>query len=265
MLQRAPHWFGEDGTQKPPPGWEVDEGHPLAPNRLCFLLNEGAGAFCNDILGPSLKGTLSGPATWVPGLSGSAIQFLPSPAAKVSFPPAAFGTKCWLSVLVCSLGSAQSYQTLIANPTGSVGLYYRGDTKKLDLVFGGQDHFGQTTLASNRWYHIVTSCSGGSARVYVNGAVDGSYSNWPGFSATQSGDDGGDSFRGLLESLYGSDGVCLDADQVLQLYREPYGFLRPPVSRHYVYSPYLPPATLPSTSKRPSWFPGLARRRARRP
>jgi hypothetical protein len=131
----------------------------------------------------------------------------------------------------------------------------------LDLVYAGQDHFCQTVLAINRPYHIVTSCAGGSARLYVNGSIDSSFTNWSGFSATQAGDDGGDSFRGLIESIYGSDGVNLTADQVSQLYREPYGFLRPPGSRRYDCSPYVPPVQVPTTIRRGSWFPGLSRSR----
>jgi concanavalin A-like lectin/glucanase superfamily protein len=263
MLQKVPVWFGEDGTQKPSPGWEVDECHPLAPNRICFLFNEGAGSTCNDVLTRNTKGTLSGPATWAPGMTGSAIQFMPGPSAKVSFQASPFGTTCWLSVLACPFGSSQAYQALVANPVGSVGLYYRGDTRKLDLVFGGQDHFGQTTLVTNRWYHIVTSCTNGTARVYVNGSLDGTFAGWPGFSATQAGDDGGDSYRGLIESIYGSDLASLSADQVVQLYREPYGFLRPPASHHYEYSPYVPPPPPPATRKKPSWETGRSPRRHR--
>lgn len=56
------------GGDKPPVGTELQRGHPLAQGLVgCYLINEGAGKRCNELVGQTVPGILGSAGHWAPG------------------------------------------------------------------------------------------------------------------------------------------------------------------------------------------------------
>jgi hypothetical protein len=265
MPNRDQIWSGIDGSQKPDPGWEIDEGHLYAPNRMAYLLNEGSGNHLNDLVRGSFgKGTFTnGPyAPWSIGNAGAALTFQQKLAvnARLQFAGANFGVMSWFAMWVYPMGvGSPTYQTLLANSGGTRGLYYRGDTHKLDLVYT-IDHFSAAALPTNRWSLVLVNALGDASstvQLVINGQLDSTFTGWPGFAAIQAGDDGGDFFTGLIESAFGSDGVSLPAEYWVEQYNNSYEWLVPPAAHRYDFSTVATPTAVGPAKK---WFPGMDRR-----
>jgi hypothetical protein len=252
----AGNWYGQ-GLQKPRGGFVLDEGHPFAPNALCFPLSEAAGGAAFDMYGR--KGTFSGPVSWDAGEFGSCLRFMPGSAARMNFSGAKLGTTCWFAVRFLHLGASTSYQALLADGPAAVELTYRGALGKIDFVYSALDHVCATTVTGNVWHTVVVSSAAGAVSIYLDGKLDGSFTGFPGFTAANVGDDTfGDALKGLIGFVYGHDGSSLDAAQALELSANPYSMFRSPV-RSLMAPVFF--STPPSTGHKPvKWFPGMDRR-----
>jgi hypothetical protein len=108
-------------------------------------------------------------------------------------------------------GSAPTYQTILADAAGALGIWYRGQDApainrgKINIFNGGLNFHNTTALTANAWNHIAVRCSSGVGTFYLNGVADGTFSGWT--SQTRSWKIGADTtvtirpFAGRVASL----------------------------------------------------------------
>ena len=204
------------------------------PNNLGLVaywpFDENGGMTAGDASGNGHTGTLVGTAalpTWVSGKLGRALSF-PSAASsdtKVTFAPISVGATHTISMWIyLTANCTTGYSNLFAQD-GVNGLYClrTGGVNKLDYYGGGAplDHFNNTALVLNRWYHVAVTSDGViTTTFYLNGVADGGISGSTiTYAANEMGSDS------LFESFAGSiDEVrvynrTLPASEVLALYK----------------------------------------------
>jgi hypothetical protein len=94
------------------------------------------------------------------------------------------------------------WDTILAQPTA--GIYVR-DTGKITYWFASADHFANTAMSLNTWYHIAIVNNAGSVTFYMNGSPDGTTTGAPAFSISRIGNDGAGrpySLHGRLDDIH---------------------------------------------------------------
>jgi hypothetical protein len=146
-----------------------------------YTLDDAAGSIANDSAG-GYDGTVSG-ATWTTGKLTGGLQFNGSTNYVSIANAAAFQVTTALTV------------TGWVRATGAWGVdddmdpvLRKGDSAPLNWMLGissgrvelsldqwdNAGLYGGTTMATSRWYHVAGTWDGATARVYVNGVLDGS-------------------------------------------------------------------------------------------
>jgi hypothetical protein len=170
----------------------ADSGTPMNETGLVGYWNfdEGTGTIAHDSSGNNNDGTIYG-ATWTSGKYGNALQF-DGIDDSVRIPDSAFlniaGDKISITAWVKRLGSGTrngiivmkqappgawdaSYGVVISEGvinTGKIGL-------SLDTGWGWTDHWSNSVLNSNEWYHFCGTYDGSKVRIYLNGVLDAEY------------------------------------------------------------------------------------------
>jgi hypothetical protein len=167
-------------------------GTPINETGLVGYWNfdEGAGTIAHDSSGNNNDGTIYG-ATWTSGKIGNALQF-DGIDDSVRIPDSASlniaGDKISITAWVKRLGSGTrngiivmkqappgawdaSYGVVISEGvinTGKIGL-------SLDTGWGWTDHWSNSVLNSNEWYHFCGTYDGSKVKIYLNGILDAEY------------------------------------------------------------------------------------------
>lgn len=148
-----------------------------------YTLDEGAGSTVTDANG-GLNGTQFG-ATWTSGRVGGALQFdglndyVEVPNSTHFQVTQAFSAAGWIKSSVWPTDTNWASVILRkgdANPCNWQVCVVAG---KAAIVFDDYDTyglFGGTTMSLNQWHHVAGTWDGVTARVYVNGVQDGSWS-----------------------------------------------------------------------------------------
>lgn len=97
------------------------------------------------------------------------------------------------------IASSDTYACILTQGT-TTGLYYRGDSRKLDLYLGG-DQLSTTALTEGNWYHVVLSVNGGSGTYYINGVSDGSFNGGTPAFNTMGDDPSTETFKGQMSEV----------------------------------------------------------------
>lgn len=105
--------------------------------------------------------------------SNKAYQFTGTANGRVNTPSITTGTTFSIELWMKTT-SASTYAVLWTQDNIQ-GLYYRGDSDKLDYYYGG-DKLSSTSISRNTWHHIVISVSGGNGTYYVDGQPNGTFS-----------------------------------------------------------------------------------------
>lgn len=200
------------------------------PNNLGLVaywpFNEGSGSIAGDASGNGHTGTLKGNAafpTWTSGKLGSALNFDISNNNRATFTNITTGTTNTISAWIYLTSDCVSYGSIFSED-GVEGLYcYKngGGTNKMNFWYSATpaDHFSNTPLALNRWYHVVIVNNAGSATFYLNGVADGNVNATPSFNAnTMGGDTLSETLPGKLDEVrfYSR---ALSASDVYALYK----------------------------------------------
>ena len=198
------------------------------PNNLGLVaywpFDENGGTTAGDASGNGHTGTFVGTAAlpgWVSGKLGKALGF---PGAggntKMIFSPISIGATHTISMWIYLTADCVSYADLFSQDD-AVGLWCLKSTgaNRLTYYIGG-NHFNNTALQLNRWYHVAITSDGAATTIfYLNGIADGSMSGTLSYSANTMGSDPS------LEALSGSiDEVrvynrTLSASEVYALYK----------------------------------------------
>ena len=228
-------------------------GHPLAKGLVGYwLMNEGAGSIINDLSGNGGIGTIVDTVNWRAGKTGSALLF---GGGHVSLPSAyrPIDNLSEFSVVTCVKATSLSADGGIfytETHTTSDPLLLWFDNAATDHIASAINTAGGMSDAvyssfvplPNVWYHLVlTYRAGDYLRLYINGIED-TGADFPVDASTLTtldptdtnytiGDDdtGGKALTGYIDffSLYNR---TLSAQQIAQLYREPYCmFKRDPI------------------------------------
>lgn len=208
------------------------------PNNLgltaYWSFNEGTRTVATDFSGNGHHGTLAGlfgipqPPTWVNGKFGKALKFITGQigiANVVTFSPITLGTTHTVSMWVYLTGNCTGYGDLFSQDADT-GLWCVDTTSgvgpvranKIDYYFTG-DHYNNTALTLNRWYHIAVVTSAGAATFYVNGVADGTAASAVGYNANTLGSDAGnETIPGIIDEtrIYSR---ALSATEIANLYR----------------------------------------------
>jgi hypothetical protein len=163
---------------------------PLAGD---WKLNEGSGTRIADSSGLGNDGVLSGPVAWVPGMSGSALQFngvsgaIDVPDSPSLEPATAVTVSAWVQAgaspgraryILAKGGNgcvASSYG-LYTGPHGGLQFYV---SQRHGATYRGSPD-ASTGIWDGEWHHVIGSFDGTTVRLYVDGAQVGSGTPFPG-------------------------------------------------------------------------------------
>ena len=153
------------------------------PNNLGLVaywpFNEGVGTIAGDASGNGHTGTFAGATlpSWTSGKLGKALSFGASASTKVTFAPISVGGTHTISMWVYLTADCTGYANLFSE-ADSKGLWClkTGGVNKL-TYFQFTDHFNNTPLVLNRWYHVAVTSDGVSTTTfYLDGVADGGIS-----------------------------------------------------------------------------------------
>jgi hypothetical protein len=230
------------GLWKPPFGADVNLGHPLAKNLTAFyLFNEGGGTLINDNVAGINNGAIQklGASTntqWLPTPYGIGLKHDATAANNGIKLNTAItsGTTFTFEVLFnWTLGSGSTYGNLLSH-SASNGFWFKGNGGGgggVTLTLSA-DHLNTTTLSANKWYHYVCSVNAGTATFYINGKADGSVGSvtslsLDGMLCDNNGTSGGEQFIGSVAYERFWIGRALTANEVQQLYLNPFDMVVP--------------------------------------
>jgi len=239
------------GMIKPPPGCQLDWGHPMMMDIVGYwMFNEKSGIRLTDYSGQCNHGTLTNFAmtgassNWVGSPTGGALNFDGSNdyincGNNNNFSYAEFTAVTWVrfsalsnaytTILVKQKISPVSYLSFNVKSTGKLALYLRKDGGSV-ISYDGTGAF---TLVVNTWYQITMMYSTSfGLRGYVNGLLDG--------SAAANGDAGGLNGTGATEILsFGGD--LVNAGRYLNGYIDRILFYKKPKTQQFIQQLYSQP------------------------
>ena len=256
------------GRRKPGPSYRLDYSNPLTRNlRSCWLFNEGGGLLSRDLI-LSRTGTNIGGVIWKAGdfFCGPTL-YLNGSSGYVSFGtgPSILGTSnftvsFWMKTSAVTSShiygqreaGATGYEGEIivgVNATGTVFLVVYND------LSGGPGHQWGAAITTplayndNKWHHIVATRSNGPGYIYVDGLLAASASAASNVSLLSLNcyyganvRDSTEFFAGFLDNLliYQRD---LSAQEIWQLYQEPFAFIKQAAPKRTIFGPTQAPAT----------------------
>jgi len=227
---------------KPPLGSQIDFSHPLAKGlALCLLMNEGSGNKIYDLSGNGNHGVLmtNGPL-WKPGRDGAALAF--------------DGVNDQVECGISASFAANSPKTFILWINTSVTTAYNGlfwisygygfsmiDATNILLILSHNNYkyfLGRATCSDGQWHQLAITLTGlaqsdiASAKFYIDskvqadGFINASAPIYA-FDRYWFGRGYGAYFTGSMSQtmIYNR---ALSADEILDLYVNPYGFIRDP-------------------------------------
>ncbi|MFZ2809463.1 MAG: LamG-like jellyroll fold domain-containing protein [Desulfosalsimonadaceae bacterium] len=219
---------------KPPLGSMIEPGHPLSRGLvLCLLMNEGAGTRIHDISGNNNHGVLTNGPLWKPGRDGAAVAFPGvNGGGYVLYPQIWSGTTFTVLIWIYPKTPTKTYCSVLTQAT-TAGIFLRGSAggaKNLfvDVYFSAAPHNNNTPLTDNALNLFGLSVLSGSGIYYLNGRADGTVSNVVTMGFSLSGNDASnESLSGLISSvsIYNR---ALSAQEVADLYINPYAFIHQP-------------------------------------
>lgn len=228
---------GSWGRQKPRLGARPDRTHPLLPRAACYLFNEGGGLTAYDLAAGVYPGAIDAAVAWATGRTGPVLKFAattanaPVGAVKLGPVGVVLSATWWFSMWFNPSPGNDSYATLLSDPDGSYGIWYRGATRQVDYYAAG-DHNSTATLVENRWHHVAASVDNGNVQLFIDGQPDIAFALTPTQAAKTyvyvGNDSFSDTFVGLIDCLFLADGRTLSAQGVAELYRNPYVPFLPP-------------------------------------
>lgn len=256
--------LGWNPYHKPPPGSIINEQHPLAPDKLCLLFNEGVGSErVYDLTRGRMHGTLTNmvaASDWTPGRDGWAMDFdgsndhvLLSSSADGT-PLDAGGHGEWsIAAWVYPTTTGSEYKYIAWWDDGPPSYEYMlnitsgGAWSTFYRTSGGFRSVTGNAVTTNAWTHIVgTMKSGDAVRIYENGVQTGSTGigseNIQTASDTSVAVGAGfntpptvaNPFPGKL-GFVGMWSRTLLAAEAKQLYLQPYCFIRTPAPRKWYW------------------------------
>ncbi|MBN1861561.1 MAG: DUF3047 domain-containing protein, partial [Candidatus Thermoplasmatota archaeon] len=157
----------------------ITSGAPLPPSGGVWEFNEGSGTTVHDSSGNNHHGIVQG-AKWVPGLSGSALDFdgindkvdLPDDEFKLQ----EFTVSCWVNFKNCGTKPIFCVSNTALYGGWNLGLI---DDSHFRLLTGNIDGAiideaqTSTSVSSGVWYHVVGVKTLSSLRIYLNGVLSG--------------------------------------------------------------------------------------------
>lgn len=201
------------------------------PNNLGLVaywpFDENGGTTAGDASGNGHTGTLMGATTspaWVSGKLGKALSFplAANSDTKVTFAPISVGATHTISMWIYLTANCPTTYSALFTQDYANGLYCKsnGGVNKLDY-YGFGDHYNNTALVLNKWYHVVVTSDGIiTTTFYLNGVADGGISgSTVVYTANEMGSDSGfESLAGLIDDvrLYNR---TLSASEVSVLYK----------------------------------------------
>ncbi len=226
-IQFNPRTSINTGTMKPPLGTPLEAAHPLAKGLVgCWLQNEGSGNIVQDLSGNGNTATLMNDAHFVPGKFGSAVDF--DGTGDYVTTTIDVGTTMYVSLWV-KINADTGNKVIFTwqNSTSQTLIMWTG---RWDLIGTGFDIFPVSpTPVLGQWHHVVAGFEAGvAAYLYVDGVEIGKDTTI-GTPATVA------NFRWGGTNTAGIDGQIdhillynrvLTADEVAQLYREPFAIVR---------------------------------------
>jgi len=225
---------------KPPLGSQIDPEHPLSRGLVaCWLMNEGSGNRIQDISGNGNHGVLTGGPLWRPGPRGVALALdglddrvlLSNPAIASGN---AFSIVTWIYIRGAGFTGANNYSTIIGNSYYNrllVAIFSGAPVRLLAQMGAGNHLSGNFSIGKNESFLVAYVYDGTNAQWYINGNSSGApYPCIIGLNANQRLG----SFDGANYFLYGRQDElriynrALTAQEIAQLYREPYAFIHQP-------------------------------------
>jgi len=169
---------------KPPPGTQIDRGHPLSRGLLsCYAFNEGAGSRVNDVAGGRF-GTLTGTA-WGKSRSGACLQ-LDGVDDYVSLGEFAglgarnrtFAINVFTPSLVTGGHRMLSFQQDdVSTSPRTFEIDLRSGSSSAGFGASPFNGFVFFTAASTGWQQYVATITGQTVTLYINGVLIGSATN----------------------------------------------------------------------------------------
>jgi len=233
-----------DPRVKPPFGSvTIDWNHPLAQGLVgCWLFNEGAGLTAYD-LAMNKHGALTNGPLWVPGRTGTALNFDGADdSVSALFDTADIVTvSAWVKMNKPD-ASDFNFVTQDGGVSGRFSTGWSGGERfyiaKSGVAYHKLTNAYSLSTYNNSWHHIVLvyTPDNTQSHIYVDG-VEASYAAASSQTITSNttvylGQEGALYSNGLFDDVRIHNRV-FSASEVLWLYIEPYAFLQPVIRRRY--------------------------------
>jgi len=233
---------------KPQRGSPIILGHPLAPDLLCLLLNDGSGNIAHDISGQDNHGTLTNMADtdWVGSAMGGVLNFAAS-NEYIALPsvPALSGTSGTISAWVYLESYGDAGDPYIRNiycndfsgnlkgfgfRVGSDGSSGGKDKIHFHVVAGADDRNNANggVVSLNEWHFVAGVYNGANAIVYLDNVKTTGDADSDAIAAPTQAEIGGRGGGRLWDGLIAQ--VCiwnraLSDDELALLLAAPYCFI----------------------------------------
>lgn len=209
-------------------------GHPLAPNRLAWLMQDGAEpTILRDTTGNGATATIGAASDWTTGPFGPCLSFTGAASSGLSFSiPVA--TTFWWAAWFRPAPQTASWCPLFTQGT-SKGFYIRTqDSGSVQVVVYEAGGWVVSTVfpAHNEWCHLIYTARNGVLSCFVNGrdvTTPTLATTWTGMTADTMGRVGssGEYYIGLIDSVYMSNGVAMTPSMAAAGYADHWAAFRP--------------------------------------
>jgi hypothetical protein len=224
--------------RKPPFGSvEIDWGHPLAPDLICVLANEGGGGIINLVQG--VAATSSGSPTWGVSVNGVVRKYASASSQYDSVPHIWNGSSDYTIAGRVRFTDLSHNNVLLVLDNINAFHILRSDSAAATLRFydGTTSQTGGTTLSNAVTYDVAAVHKGTAMSLYLNAIPDvaDAVGGNPGAvtGAHLIGQTVGVWFADMFIDYVYAYRRALQASLIMQLHAEPYAFLRPKIARHY--------------------------------
>ena len=230
----------------PPVGARLLRGHPINRGLVgCWLLNEGGGQIFKDIAGVNDGSGVGGPIS-SPGIYGNAVkcngssQYVTLPAFNKTFASATITG--WFNSVPNNNSYIGGVYSRGSNGGPGMGFgYASGGAKQLGYQWGLTDYAWNSGLflPDNLWTFVALAVSPSGAIMYMNLQSASNTLSEPPITFNGSMEIGTDasalatrSFNGLINNVRFYD-RALPAQEIAQLYAQPFAGLAMPARRSY--------------------------------
>lgn len=242
---------------KPIQETQILRGHPNAKElTMRWIFNEGSGVFVRDVSGHECNVTLTNivNADWTHQKHGSAVRFTPAnltygvPARESDYHHKVFTVSAWISMITLPTAGNQVIILDATNFGGPYEFYLHVATVaahgnvprfRLTVWVGGTPYSAVSPqITTNTFYHVVGVKTYSHVELYLDGILEQStvgtgLGNAQSFTChiarRRDTTGGGWYLDGIISDLSIND-YPFNAQEVLQLYEEPYGiFVKSPM------------------------------------